>query len=156
MIEPSKQRSNTMSLEKTLIWHQTAVPFPTSETACVQIGCHYEEAGEMAYAMVDELACHELKEASDMYKRKHPDVVGFISGMSNEDKEELLDSLVDQIVTAAGVAHHLGFDLLGALDEVNRSNFSKFEDGKPVFDDNGKIAKGKDYSKPNLLPYIGV
>ncbi len=145
-----------MSLEKTLIWHQTAVPFPTEDTACVQIGCHYEEVGEMLESLVDDNASMNLIDLSREYKEKASDHVSYLAFMSVEDKVELLDSLVDQIVTAAGVAHHLGFDLLGALDEVNRSNFSKFEDGKPVFDENGKIAKGKDYSKPNLLPYIGV
>ncbi len=149
-----------MSLEKTLIWHQTAVPFPTKETARVQIGCHYEEVSEMAEVLLDDVTFESLVDASRKYKVKSDTIENpyekLLGLLNEEDKEYLLDSLVDQIVTAAGVAHHLGFDLLGALDEVNRSNFSKFEDGKPVFDENGKIAKGKDYSKPNLLPYIGV
>ena len=67
---------------------------------------------------------------------------------------ELLDALVDQIVTAVGVGHMMGMDVLGALEEINRSNFSKFEDGKPVFDENGKITKGKDYVKPNLEKFV--
>jgi predicted HAD superfamily Cof-like phosphohydrolase len=71
-----------------------------------------------------------------------------------QSKIELLDSLADQIVTAIGVAHMFGFDISGALAEVNRSNFSKFEDGKPVFDANGKITKGKNYTPPELTPYI--
>jgi hypothetical protein len=48
----------------------------------------------------------------------------------------------------------LDMDVLGALEEVNRSNFSKFENGKAVFDENGKITKGKNYSKPNLKPFV--
>ena len=65
-----------------------------------------------------------------------------------------LDALADGIVTATGMAHMAGMDIVGALGEVNRSNWSKFEDGKPVFNENGKIAKGKDYSKPELKPYL--
>ena len=43
-----------------------------------------------------------------------------------------------------------GMDIVGALDEVNRSNFSKFVNGKPVFDENGKIKKGANYKEPDL------
>lgn len=48
----------------------------------------------------------------------------------------------------------MGFDMVGALKEVNASNYSKFENGKPVFNEQGKIAKGKDYFKPNLTTYL--
>ena len=62
--------------------------------------------------------------------------------------------MCDQIVTAIGVGYMLDFDMVGALTEVNSSNWSKFEDGEPIFDENGKIAKGKDYFKPELAKYI--
>jgi predicted HAD superfamily Cof-like phosphohydrolase len=77
-----------------------------------------------------------------------------VSVIRDVNEIELLDSLADQIVTAIGVAHMMGFDILGALQEVNRSNFSKFEDGKAVFDENGKIRKGKDYTPPNLESFV--
>jgi len=41
-------------------------------------------------------------------------------------------------------------NILDGLTEVNRSNWSKFVDGKPLFDENGKIKKGPGYSKPDL------
>lgn len=44
----------------------------------------------------------------------------------------------------------LGMDIQGSLTEVNRSNWSKSGNGQPVFDDNGKIKKGKDYYPPDL------
>ena len=47
-----------------------------------------------------------------------------------------------------------GFDMQKALAEVVRSNFSKFENGKPVFDDNGKIKKGANYTPPQLQEFI--
>ncbi|MFV0357767.1 MAG: hypothetical protein ACK5LG_22075 [Bacteroides thetaiotaomicron] len=65
----------------------------------------------------------------------------------------LLDSLCDQVVTAAGVAYDYGYQFPQAIREVNRSNFSKFVNGLPVFDENGKIKKGPDYSPPNLVHY---
>jgi len=66
----------------------------------------------------------------------------------------LLDALADQIVTATGVGTFLGMNVPGALAEVNRSNYSKFEDGEPVFNENKKVMKGKDYTPPDLTPYI--
>ncbi|SSX60346.1 nucleoside triphosphate pyrophosphohydrolase family protein [Actinobacillus lignieresii] len=74
--------------------------------------------------------------------------------LDNEDKVELLDALCDQIVTAIGVAHMFGMNIQGALQEVANSNDSKFEDGKPVFNEQGKIAKGKHYFKPNLERFV--
>lgn len=71
-----------------------------------------------------------------------------------KDSVELLDSLADQIVTATGVGTFLGMNVPGALAEVNRSNYSKFEDGEPVFNENKKVMKGKDYTPPDLTPYI--
>lgn len=72
------------------------------------------------------------------------------------DKTELLDALCDQIVTAVGVAHMFGMNIEGALTEVNRSNWSKFVNEAPVFDENGKIAKGPDYTPPDLTEFLGT
>lgn len=67
----------------------------------------------------------------------------------------LLDALADQIVTATGVGTFLGMNVPGALAEVNRSNYSKFdEDGNPIFNENMKVMKGPHYTKPDLKPYI--
>nr|DAE07514.1 MAG TPA: NTP-PPase-like protein [Podoviridae sp. ctnCN2] len=44
----------------------------------------------------------------------------------------------------------MGYDLHAALEVVNASNWSKFEDGQPVFDEQGKIQKGKNYRAPSL------
>lgn len=136
-------------LHKTLEWFKQAVPEPTPEIACVQIGCHLEEVSEMAEALGDFDLHHEVSMVADEYKK----VVDFIPS-EIVDRLALADSLADQIVTAIGVAYMYGIDIEGALSEVNRSNFSKFENGKPVFNENGKISKGKEYSEPNLEHYI--
>lgn len=139
-------------LQKTLDWFKQAIPGPSQDHAIIQIGCHIEEVAEMFESFgANQLADNLHGTANQFKEREIP--ARYVTRSAN--KEELLDSLVDQIVTATGVAHMMGFDLLGALAEVNRSNFSKFEDGKPVFDDNGKIAKGKDYTPPNLAGMIG-
>ena len=51
-------------------------------------------------------------------------------------------------------SHMFGLDIEGALAEVIRSNYSKFVDGKPVFDANGKIAKPATYSPPDLTAFV--
>ncbi|AUR89970.1 NTP pyrophosphohydrolase-like domain [Vibrio phage 1.135.O._10N.222.54.B6] len=146
-----------MSLEKTKQWFEQAIPAPTMRDKRVQLGCHFEEFGEMlqsiGYEGTPELRMVNFE--SDWFKGKHSIWTDRQEDMiTNCNKEALLDSLVDQIVTAVGVGHMMGMDVLGALDEINRSNFSKFEDGKPVFDANGKITKGKDYVKPNLEKFV--
>jgi len=138
-------------------WFELAKPNPSIEDACVQIGCHYEEVAEMAECLNDKVF-EKINITSSMYKSK--EVSHLITAEDAKvfnldvDRSELLDSLCDQIVTAIGVAHMLDFDIEGALNEVNNSNYSKFENGKPVFNEQGKIAKGKDYFAPNLEKFI--
>jgi predicted HAD superfamily Cof-like phosphohydrolase len=148
---------NYQGLETTKAWFEAAIPEPTVEQTCIQIGCHYEEVGEMLAVTGDDCAFDEVNKIANEYKKCNEFYSKAIValGYSDQDRAELLDSLADQIVTAVGVAHMLGMDILGALGEVNRSNFSKFEDGKPVFDVNGKITKGKHYSRPDLTKFIG-
>ena len=146
-----------MSLEKTKQWFEQAIPEPTMKDKRVQLGCHFEEFGEMlqsiGYEDTPELKMVNFE--SDWFKGKHSRWTDQQEDMIIHcDRDALLDSLVDQIVTAVGVGHMMGMDVLGALEEINRSNFSKFEDGKPVFDLNGKITKGKDYVKPNLEKFV--
>lgn len=137
-------------------WFEVAVPEPTIEQACVQIGCHYEEVAEMLAVTGDSGAMSEVDVCARYYKSASKNYLSDLDllAQSDSDMVELLDSLCDQIVTAIGVAHMLGMDIEGALDEVNRSNHSKFEDGKAVFNEQGKISKGKDYFAPDLAQYI--
>ena len=133
-----------------LEWFAQAVPVPTDKTRSVQIGVHYEEITEMMYALCEMPVLRDkMRELADMYKQH-------LGGADSTpvDHKELLDSLCDQIVTATGVGYMFGFDMDGALAEVNRSNWSKFVDGKAVFDANGKIAKGPGYFKPDLSKYV--
>ena len=129
-------------------WFILAVPEPTDKNRAVQIGCHFEEVGEMLRAMSE--SSHSLDALASGYKR-HTEVE---IDDENLDRTAMIDALCDQIVTAAGVAHMFGMDIEGALAEVIRSNNSKFVDGKPVFDANGKIAKPPTYSKPDLTPFV--
>lgn len=131
-------------------WFELAVPTPTDKNRAVQIGVHFEEVGEMLQTLPTHHPClrDDLADVANGYKKRHE--------VNGEDVEriELLDALCDQIVTAVGVAHMFGMDIEGALAEVTRSNWSKFVDGKPVFDANGKIAKPPSYSKPDLTLFV--
>lgn len=133
-------------------WFEVAIPEPTIEQACIQIGCHYEEVSEMQGVLLD---CGDTAEnLAEDYKSLNCLYLDHISMIGDRDKIALLDALCDQIVTAVGVAHMLDMDIEGALKEVNESNHSKFEDGKAVFDENGKITKGANYRRPNLERFI--
>lgn len=140
---------NYKGIEVTKEWFNQAIPEPTKEHQSIQLGCHAEEFAEMLTAVdLDEWAGDIDSLATDL--KTGDDAV-----MNLEiNRKELLDSLADQIVTAIGVAHMFGMDISGALEEVNRSNFSKFEDGKPVFNEHGKISKGKNYTPPDLSKFI--
>lgn len=109
--------------------------------------------------MLNAITSNNLERASQIDAlRAAIDHVGNLLKKDNsiviKDSVELLDSLADQIVTATGVGTFLGMNVPGALAEVNRSNYSKFEDGEPVFNENKKVMKGKDYTPPDLTPYI--
>lgn len=71
-----------------------------------------------------------------------------------EDRANFLDAIIDQIVTGTGVGQHCGFPVVDALAEVNASNFSKFDEGLPIVDANGKIMKGPNYFKASLDQFV--
>ena len=131
-------------------WFKAAKPNPSTADVCLQIGCHYEEVAEMSAVLYDNVK-YSLADTALAYKMNR----SWISGAASADaRVELLDALCDQIITAVGVAYMMGMDIEGALAEVNRSNWSKFEGGVPVFNEHGKIAKGVEYTPPELSDYI--
>lgn len=142
-------------ITQTQKWFEIAVPNPTSKNINTQIGCHLEEVAEMLNAITSK----NLERASQIEAlRAAIDHVGNLLKKDNniviKDSVELLDALADQIVTATGVGTFLGMNVPGALAEVNRSNYSKFEDGEPIFNENKKVMKGKDYTPPDLSSFI--
>ena len=135
-------------------WFKAAKPNPSTADACVQIGCHYEEVAEMGAVLYDDDVGYALAATALQYKMNCIWYLGTVEELSADARVELLDALCDQIVTAVGVAYMMGMDIEGALAEVNRSNWSKFEGGVPVFNEQGKIAKGVQYTPPELSDYI--
>ena len=139
-------------------WLETAFPKPTEKDQATQIGVHLEEVAEFMEAIGSYKAATILvQDVSDNFKQSpniYQDADGNAITLPEDFKIQMLDALCDQIVTATSVAHSMGCNIVGAIKEVNASNWSKFEDGKPLYDANGKVIKGKHYFKPNLKPFL--
>ena len=68
---------------------------------------------------------------------------------------EVADALTDILYVTYGAGHAFGIDLDRCFDEVQNSNMSKLgKDGKPIFNEFGKVMKGPNYFKPDLSKYI--
>tara|TARA_Y100001970_G_scaffold278057_1_gene383215 strand:- start:87 stop:458 length:372 start_codon:yes stop_codon:yes gene_type:complete len=75
--------------------------------------------------------------------------------IKNNDLKETIDALTDILYVTYGAGHAFGVDLDKCFDEVQNSNMSKLgEDGKPIYNDAGKVMKGPNYFKPNLSKFI--
>ena len=74
------------------------------------------------------------------------------------DKKDLLevaDALTDILYVTYGAGHAFGIDLDKCFDEVQNSNMSKLdENGKPIYNESGKVMKGPNYFKPNLSKFV--
>ena len=71
--------------------------------------------------------------------------------MENKDIKEVADALTDILYVTYGAGHAFGIDLDKCFEEVQNSNMSKLdENGKPIYNEHGKVMKGPNYFKPNL------
>ena len=78
----------------------------------------------------------------------------FKQALDNNDLLEVADALTDILYVTYGAGHAFGIDLDACFDEVQNSNMSKLGlDGKPIFNDQGKVMKGPNYFKPDLSKY---
>ena len=79
----------------------------------------------------------------------------FAQALKDKDLKEVADSLTDILYVTYGAGHAFGIDLDKCFDEVQRSNMSKLgEDGKPIYNEQGKVMKGPKYFQPNLNKFI--
>ena len=75
--------------------------------------------------------------------------------MKNKDLLEVADALTDILYVTYGAGHAFGIDLDRCFDEVQSSNMSKLdENGKPIFNNSGKVMKGPNYFRPDLSKFI--
>ena len=88
-----------------------------------------------------DLIKEELEELKDAIKKK--------------DLLEVADALTDILYVTYGAGHAFGIDLDQCFEEVQNSNMSKLdENGKPIYNDSGKVMKGPNYFKPDLTKFI--
>ena len=75
--------------------------------------------------------------------------------MNNKDLLEVADALTDILYVTYGAGHAFGIDLDKCFDEVQNSNMSKLdENGKPIYNEFGKVMKGPNYFKPDLSKFV--
>ena len=78
-----------------------------------------------------------------------------IEAMNKKDLVEVADALTDILYVTYGAGHAFGINLDDCFEEVQNSNMSKLDkDGKPIYNDKGKVMKGPSYFKPDLSKFI--
>ena len=96
-----------------------------------------DKISSLRYDLIKEELC-ELKEAMD-----------------NKDIKEVADALTDILYVTYGAGHAFGINLDKCFEEVQNSNMSKLgKDGKPIYNDKGKVMKGPNYFKPDLGKFV--
>ena len=94
---------------------------------------------------INELRYNLIKEELDEFKQ----------ALENKDLLEVADALTDILYVTYGAGHAFGIDLDSCFEEVQNSNMSKLgQDGKPIYNDFGKVMKGPNYYKPNLSKFV--
>ena len=79
----------------------------------------------------------------------------FKEAIKNNDLKEVADALTDILYVTYGAGHAFGINLDKCFDEVQQSNMSKLsEDGKPIYNESGKVMKGPKYFKPDLSKFL--
>jgi len=77
------------------------------------------------------------------------------NAIKTKNLKEIADALTDILYVTYGAGHAYGIDLDKCFSEVQRSNMSKLgEDGKPIYNEKGKVMKGPKYFEPNLKQFI--
>ena len=75
--------------------------------------------------------------------------------MDSKNLLEVADALTDLLYVTYGAGHAFGIDLDKCFEEVQNSNMSKLDnDGKPIYNEKGKVMKGPNYFKPDLNKFV--
>ena len=94
---------------------------------------------------INQLRYNLIKEELDELKK----------AMDNKDLLEVADALTDILYVTYGAGHAFGINLDKCFDEVQNSNMSKLdENGKPIYNESGKVMKGPKYFKPDLSKFV--
>ena len=83
------------------------------------------------------------------------ELIELTEAMNNKDLLEVADALTDILYVTYGAGHAFGINLDKCFEEVQNSNMSKLdENGKPIYNDFGKVMKGPNYFKPDLSKFV--
>ncbi|MEK9742006.1 MAG: nucleoside triphosphate pyrophosphohydrolase family protein [Pelagibacteraceae bacterium] len=94
---------------------------------------------------IQDLRYELIKEELDEFKQ----------AIEDKNLKEVADALTDILYVTYGAGHAFGIDLDKCFDEVQSSNMSKLgSDGKPIYNESGKVMKGPNYFQPNLRKFI--
>jgi len=75
--------------------------------------------------------------------------------IKDKDMKEVVDALTDILYVTYGAGHAFGINLDECFEEVQKSNMSKLGlDGKPIYNESGKVMKGPNYFKPDLNKFL--
>ena len=99
----------------------------------------------MSSAKINKLRLSLIKEEFDELE----------NAMNKKDLVEIADALTDILYVTYGAGHAFGINLDKCFDEVQNSNMSKLDiNGKPIYNEFGKVMKGPNYFKPNLAKFF--
>ena len=108
-------------------------------------GQEVKEKPSLSSEKINQLRVSLIKEELDELKE----------AMDSKNLLEVADALTDLLYVTYGAGHAFGIDLDKCFEEVQNSNMSKLgDDGKPIYNEFGKVMKGPNYFKPNLTKYI--
>ena len=97
----------------------------------------------------------EEKITSLRYELIKEELSEFKEAIEKKDIKEVADALTDILYVTYGAGHAFGINLDKCFEEVQNSNMSKLgKDGKPIYNDKGKVMKGPDYFKPDLSKFV--
>ena len=89
------------------------------------------------------------------YDLIHEELRELQNAMTTRNLKEIADALADLLYVTYGAGHAYGINLDKCFAEVQRSNMSKLgQDGKPIYNEKGKVMKGPNYFEPNLKQFL--
>ena len=108
-------------------------------------GQDIKTTSELAEDKINKLRVSLIEEELDELK----------AAIKDNDIKEVADALTDILYVTYGAGHAFGINLDKCFEEVQNSNMSKLgSDGKPIYNDSGKVMKGPNYFKPDLSKFI--
>ena len=108
-------------------------------------GQDVKTTSELAEDKINKLRVNLIEEELDELK----------AAIKDNDIKEVADALTDILYVTYGAGHAFGINLDKCFEEVQNSNMSKLgSDGKPIYNDSGKVMKGPNYFKPDLSKFI--